>query len=130
MAKKMFFLISILITASILAFFLPYMGRQQSEAEIVRKLSAVRLALTLYNVNHNKKPATPYELIKAGYLEDIPVLKLRWKMPSNEVELMDSMSIKNTGRWAYVKNPNSPDFGLFYIDSAASDRKGRPWSLL
>jgi hypothetical protein len=36
--------------------------------------------------------------------------------------------VEDTGGWAYVNAPASPDFGLVFLDCSHSDEKGRRWS--
>lgn len=82
-------------------------------------------------MNENKVSLDPQkDLKKVGYIKEVPEIKLKWKFPSKEIRLVDSFEIKNTGGWAYVKNPKDANFGLLYIDSSSKDSKGRYWSWL
>lgn len=130
MLKKIFiFAFSLFFLVSLLSFIV-YLRSEQTASQIVRKLSAVRLAFTLYKVNNKKDAISPEELIKAGYLESIPAIKLKWKLACDKAEMRNTFNIKNTGCWAYVNNNKDSSFGLFYIDSSAKDPNGRDWSAL
>ena len=97
-------------------------------AEVVRKLSALRLALALYKVEHKKIPSAFEEVLTSGKLESVPELKLRRHFSSAKVRNVSALEIRDTGGWAYVNAPGNKDFGLVYIDSSHADEKGRFWS--
>ncbi len=125
------FFLFLLVSTFLIWKFLYWFSSSQSEAEIIRKMSSIRLCLTLYSINENKISLDPQkDLKKVGYLNEIPQIKLKWKFPSREIRLVDRLEIKNTGKWAYIKNAKDTNFGLFYIDSSAKDSKGRYWSWL
>lgn len=111
-----------------LIFFFFYLRKQNSEDEVIRKLSGLRLSLLLYKMKYKDFPAEFENVIKAGYLEDVPEIKLKWKFKSKKVNQYDSLKFNNTGTWAYINNPLDKNFGLIYIDSIEKDTKGRYWS--
>ena len=102
--------------------------RGMKAAEVVRKLSAIRLALALYAVEHKEPPAAFEGLLDSGKLEAVPELKLRGHFYSSKVANVPAFAIRDTGGWAYVNDPRSRDFGLAYIDCSHKDEKGRYWS--
>jgi len=97
-------------------------------AEVVRKLSGMRVALELYRQEYKRPPASFGDILKAGTLEEAPALKLARHFRRSSVRDTPSMIIKDTGGWAYVNAPKDPAFGLLYIDCAHRDEKGRYWS--
>jgi len=97
-------------------------------AEVLRKLSGLRVSLTLYTLEHGKKPASFADIIKSGNLEGAPKLKLARHFAATSVRDTNSFRIKDTGGWAYVNAPGDPSFGLLYIDCSHKDEKGRYWS--
>ena len=49
--------------------------------------------------------------------------------PTNSVNYYPSFEARDTGAWAYVNAPASPDFGRFYIDCTHMDQeRGYIWS--
>lgn len=124
----------LLLSAAVLGFglrFFLWFSSSQNEAEIIRKLSSIRLCLTLYSINEKKVSTDPVsDLARVGYMKEIPYIKLKWKFKSDRIELVDTVKIRNTGHWAYVNNPGDVNFGLLYIDSSARDSKDRYWSWL
>ncbi|GAB4032787.1 MAG: hypothetical protein Fur0012_11740 [Elusimicrobiota bacterium] len=129
--KKLFLLLlSFAALGLVLRFFL-WFSSSQEEAEIIRKLSSIRLCLTLYSINEKKVSTDPVsDLARVGYMKEIPYIKLKWKLKSDKIELVDTVRIRDTGHWAYVNNPSDIHFGLLYIDSSARDSKERYWSWL
>jgi len=105
-----------------------YLRGGMDAAEAVRKLSGLRLSIELYRQEHKKLPASFADTLKAGTLEEAPVLKLPGHLKTAKVSDNPSMLIRDTGGWAYVNNPADPAFGLVYIDSSGKDEKGRFWS--
>ncbi len=96
--------------------------------EVLRKLGALRISAELYREDREHFPLTFADTVRAGKLEAVPRLKLRWHPACDSVRDVRSAGITGSGCWAYVNNPKSPDFGLVYIDSAGKDEKGRYWS--
>ncbi len=105
-----------------------YLRGGMDAAEVVRKLSGLRLSLELYRQAHGRLPVSFSETIRAGALEAAPDLKLPGHLPRSGVRDTPALTITGYGGWAYVNDPRSPDFGLVYIDSARRDEKGRFWS--
>lgn len=96
--------------------------------EAIRRLSGLRVAVALYRLEYKAPPASFGELVRSGKLEAPPDLKLPWHRGSSAVRDVPSMRITDSGGWAYVNGPKSPDFGLIYIDCSHRDGKGRFWS--
>jgi len=96
--------------------------------EALRRLSGMRVAVTLYRLEHKAPPASFAELVRSGKLEAAPELKLPRHRGSALVRDVAAMKITDSGGWAYVNDPKSPDFGLVYIDCSHRDGKGRFWS--
>lgn len=96
--------------------------------EVLRKLGALRISVELYRQDRKSFPPAFADTVRAGKLEGVPRLKLRWRQTCGSVRDVPSMRITGSGCWAYVNDPKNPDFGLVYIDSAGRDEKGRYWS--
>ena len=105
-----------------------HLSRGMDAAEVVKKLSGMRLSLELDRQEYKRLPASVKETLRAGTLEEAPGLKLSLHLKTSSVRDTPSMLIKDTGGWAYVNEPGDPDFGLLYIDCAHKDEKGRFWS--
>ncbi len=105
-----------------------YVYSGMGAAEVLRKLSGMRLSTELFRQGHGRLPYSFAETLRAGSLEEVPRLKLRWHPARSSVRDTPSMSIRDTGAWAYVNDPASPQYGLLYIDCAHRDEKGRFWS--
>ncbi len=97
-------------------------------AEVVRKLSGLRMSLALYAMDHGGKPASFGDTIRSGSLEDAPPLKLPGHFRRSSVRDVRTFAITDTGGWAYVNDPKDPSFGLLFIDCSHKDEKGRYWS--
>lgn len=105
-----------------------YLRGGMEAAEVIRKLSSLRVSLELYRQEYKRLPASFSETLRTGTLEEAPALKLPGHLKRSSVRDTSSMSIKDSGGWAYVNNPGDPAFGLLYIDCAHRDEKGRFWS--
>lgn len=97
-------------------------------AEVLRKLSGLRLAVELYRQEKRALPPSFADVLAAGKLEAVPALKLRRHRRAAAVRDAASQEVRDTGGWAYVNGPASPQFGLVYIDCSHYDEKGRRWS--
>lgn len=116
-------------TAALLAGLAGYhFARGMGAAEVVRKLSGMRVSLVLYRQEYKRLPASFGETLSGGTLEEAPRLKLSWHLAGSEVRDTPSMLITDSGGWAYVNDPKDPAFGLVYIDCSHKDEKGRYWS--
>ena len=121
--------ITILAAAALLsACVFYYLSRGMEAAEVVRRLSGMRVSLELYRQQYKKLPASFSETLRAGTLEEAPALKLPGHLEKSRVLDTPAMLIKDTGGWAYVNAPGDPAFGLLYIDCSHKDEKGRFWS--
>lgn len=96
--------------------------------EAVRRLSALRLSAELYRQEHKRLPAAFADTVRAGTLEAAPYLKLPGHFRRGEVKDVPAFGISDSGGWAYVNDPKSPDFGLVYMDCSHRDERGRYWS--
>jgi len=105
-----------------------YLRGGMDAAEVVRKLSGIRLSLELYRQEHKQYPAAFAETLRAGTLEAAPELKLPGHFRNSKVRDTPALTITDSGGWAYVSDPKSPDFGLLYIDCSHRDEKSRFWS--
>jgi hypothetical protein len=105
-----------------------YYMRGMEAAEVVRKLSGMRVSLEFYRQEYKRPPSSFKDTLKAGTLEEAPALKLSRHLKSSSVRDTPSMLIRDTGGWAYVNDPKDRAFGLIYIDCAHKDEKGRYWS--
>ncbi len=105
-----------------------YISSGMEAAEVVRKLSGLRVSLELYRQENKRLPASFGETLRTGTLEEAPALKLPGHLKNSSVKDTPSMLIRDTGGWAYVNDPKDRAFGLLYIDCAHKDGKGRFWS--
>jgi len=105
-----------------------YFTSGMGAAEVIRRLSGLRISLELYRQEHRRLPGSFQETLTAGTLEEAPGLKLPRHLKRSSVRDTPAMLIKDTGGWAYVNDPKDPAFGLLYIDCAHKDEKGRFWS--
>ena len=105
-----------------------YLRTSMPAAEVVRKLAGMRVALTLYRLEHKRFPGSFGDVVASGQLEAVPDLKLSGHLRYAAVRQAGSFELKDTGGWAYVNDPGRPQFGLLYIDCSHKDEKGRFWS--
>lgn len=105
-----------------------YTAYSMSSAEVIRKLSGMRIAAGLFRMSKGRPPADIGEMIKNGNLEAAPELKLRGHLASSKVRNASSLAVRDTGGWAYVNDPKSADYGTVFIDCAHTDEKARYWS--
>ncbi len=105
-----------------------YISGGMGAAEVVRKLSGLRLSLELYSQEYKRLPASFGETLRAGTLEEAPALKLPGHLRRSSVKDTPSMLIRDSGGWAYVNDPKDRAFGLLYIDCSHKDERGRFWS--
>ena len=105
-----------------------HMNRSMEPAEVMRKLSGLRMAVTFFRVAHSRQPADIGEVIQSGNLEAVPVIKLKRHPSSSRVRNAREPAALDTGGWAYVSNPESRAFGTVFIDCVHKDGKGRSWS--
>ena len=118
------------IAALLLAAFriFTYADRSMEPAEVIRKLSGMRMAITIFLLANGRQPADIREVIKSGNLEAIPLLKLKRHFASSKVRNTSELATRDTGGWAYVNDPKSREFGTVFIDCTHKDGKGRFWS--
>ena len=105
-----------------------YMNYSMRSAEVIRKLSGMRVAAVLFRMSKGRPPSDIGEMIMNGTLEAAPKLKLRWHMASSKVRNASTLAVRDTGGWAYVNDPKSAGYGTFFIDCSHTDEKGRYWS--
>ena len=118
-------LLLLLPAAAVLAAAAWYFLYSTSAADAIRRLGMLRLSLELYKAGVRPPPENFSEVIRAGNLEKVPPLKLAGHPPAFSVKEVNSFSVSDSGSWAYVSNPESPDFGLIFIDCSHRDEKGR-----
>ncbi|HAT72831.1 MAG TPA: hypothetical protein DCS63_08455 [Elusimicrobia bacterium] len=105
-----------------------YYGSGMEAAEVIRKLSGLRMALAFYTLEHKTAPSAFEDVLRDGKLEAAPRLKLPGHFGSSAVRNTPSFEIRDSGGWAYVNDPRAPRFGLVFIDCWHPDEKGRYWS--
>jgi len=105
-----------------------YANSSMEPAEVIRKLSGMRMAITFFRLAGGRQPADIGEVIKKGNLEAVPVLKLKRHLASSKVRNAPEPAALDTGGWAYVNDPKSRAFGTVFIDCTHKDGKGRSWS--
>lgn len=118
----------VILMALSAAALLLYMRSAMPAAGVIRKLSGLRVALTLYRLEHKTFPASFEQLQADGKLEAVPELKLACHRSAAKVADVPAFGLKDTGSWAYVNEPRAAQFGLVYIDCRHRDEKGRFWS--
>lgn len=93
-------------------------------------LGQVRSALSIYYGDHEGRyPAALSELTAGGrYLPELPSVKGLPHPSSSEAAEYSSPSSSDTGRWGYVNDPTSKEFGTVWIDCTHTDAKGRSWT--
>ena len=128
MSKKPLFVLAAAAALLLAGGGLVYLRSGMDAPEVLRKLSGLRVSLELYSMEHRKKPAAFGDIIKEGQLEGAPSLKLPGHRKTSEVRNTPAFTLSDSGGWAYVNAPASPDFGLIFIDCAHKDEKGRFWS--
>ncbi|MFA5138173.1 MAG: hypothetical protein WC728_02990 [Elusimicrobiota bacterium] len=102
------------------------------DASMIGTLGSLRSSVSIYASDAEDFPKDLQALVPK-YASSIPML---WRAPrgtalhpmSNAVEYYPTLTGKDTGHWAYVNDPASPDFGKVYIDCTHTDHKGRVWS--
>jgi hypothetical protein len=122
MAKRAFYS-ALLLAALLWVAWLRLAGSSSEEA--VRKLGGLRLALEFYRQEFREYPRDYAAVVRAGKLEAAPRLKLPRHLPADKVYGVPSYALADTGGWAYVNDPASPDFGRVFIDCSHKDEKGR-----
>jgi hypothetical protein len=105
-----------------------YANSSMEPADVVRKLSGMRMAVTMFRLARGRQPADIREVIENGNLEAVPVLKLTRHPASSKVRNTPELAAQDTGGWAYVNDPKSREFGTVFIDCTHKDGKGRFWS--
>lgn len=105
-----------------------YLAAGMEAAEVVRKLSGLRLSLAFYAREHKALPAAFEDTVRVGNLEAPPALKLPRHFRTSSVRNVDALRITDRGGWAYVNAPGDRNFGVLFIDCSHRDGKGRFWS--
>lgn len=105
-----------------------YLRGGMGSPEVLRKLAGARMALEFYRQEKKSLPSDFGLVVASGKLEAVPELKLPGHHRSREVRNTPVFDVKDTGGWAYVSDPSSPEFGLVYIDCSHKDEKSRSWS--
>ncbi|MBI4679530.1 MAG: RDD family protein [Elusimicrobia bacterium] len=97
-------------------------------------LGAIRSALAIYYGDMEGQYPTELDALTVGgkYLVVLPVAKTPPLHPdSNRVYGFPSRSqasSSDSGGWAYVNNPQDPDFGSVWVDCTHQDSKGTVWN--
>ncbi|MFA6434128.1 MAG: hypothetical protein WCW52_05480 [Elusimicrobiales bacterium] len=128
MNKKIFLISGMAATALAALGLFGYLNHSMNSAEVIRKLSGIRMAGGLFRLEKGRPPSGIGELISSGNLEAAPELKLRMHRTSSKVRNASVLTVADTGGWAYVNDPKSPDYGTFFIDCSHTDEKDRYWS--
>ena len=96
-------------------------------------LASVRSALTLYYADNTFYPADDLSSLVQGrrYLDNLPLVKLPGtnhpENPHVTVGASTAAAVTDTGGWAYVNDPASPDFGTLLINCTHADSAGKIW---
>ena len=93
---------------------------------------SLRSDVSIYFGDEERYPSDLQALVPK-YEKSIPVL---WRAPrgtaphpmSDAVEYYPAAADKDTGHWAYINDPKSPDYGRVTIDCTHTDHKGKVWS--
>ncbi len=110
---------------------------QSSEGAVKGALGAVRSALSIYyGDTEGRYPSTLSELTVAGkYLSKIPRIQVASHGETDAVTTLRGitdaaslkMKLKDTGGWAYVSDPKSPQFGTVIVDCTHTDSHSSTW---
>jgi hypothetical protein len=108
--------------------------RLSLEGKAKGNLGSLRASLAIYyGDTEGKYPKDPKALVPK-YLPEIPALELPDHPASNEIIVLTDAKgdkidpyIKDTGKWLYISNPDSPLDGTLVIDCNHKDAKGRLW---
>jgi len=101
-------------------------GRQRGELSVIRsQLEEYKSSLGTYP----EKPEAVGLIVSSCSPRGLWQDKLYPHPPGVGVEYYPEAESRDSGKWAYVNNPASADFGRFYIDCAHQDPdRGEPWS--
>jgi len=105
-----------------------YINYSMEPAEVFRKLSGMRMAITFFRLATGRQPSDIGEVIQNGNLEAVPRIKLKRHLASSKVRKTAKLIVRDTGGWGYVNDPADRDFGTIFIDCTHKDEKGRYWS--
>ena len=101
-------------------------GRQRGD------LSTIRYQLEEYK---NASGRYPEKAVEVGLIVSSCSPRGLWQdklyphPPGGEVNYYPAAESRDSGKWAYVNEPASKDFGRFYIDCSHRDPdRGEPWS--
>ena len=101
-------------------------------------LSAMRSALNIYQSDHKTYPTEIYSpafygryffesnLLPRNVRPGLPPEQHFW--PSKAIRSEPRRISLDSGQWVYINNPESPEFGVFYLDCTHQDYAGRTWS--
>ncbi|MFA6030679.1 MAG: hypothetical protein WC969_12550 [Elusimicrobiota bacterium] len=101
-----------------------------TEGGNITSLGSIRSALSVYYGDHEGKyPAELSELTAGGrYLSALPELRGTPHAPTDETAYYSDVRSSDTGRWGYVNEPASKDFGTVWVDCTHTDMKERNWT--
>lgn len=107
--------------------------RYSGEGQNKGNLSLLRQRLMEYHGAEGGYPPDLESLVREPGLVRIPELWRVWgaglpHAKSAQVELRRGKVLRDTGHWAYVNAPGSPDFGSVYIDCTHTDARGELWA--
>jgi len=81
--------------------------------------------------------------MKFPYIASIPMVQVKDHAPTNDIEIYgneacvpkgprgyavaDGTKLRDTGKWGYIADKNSPCWGMLFVDCTHNDYKGTPW---
>ena len=111
--------------------------RKAHEGMTKGNLGAIRSALSIYYGDHEGRyPASLDELTVDGkYLVRVPSAVTGKHDSTNGVVILDRVAdeadllrqVRDTGKWLYVADEDSPMFGTIVVDCTHTDSTGRVW---
>jgi uncharacterized RDD family membrane protein YckC len=113
------------------------LGAAVKEGRTKGCLATLRIQLKLYYTdNNNIYPATVQDTLVPKYIKRIPECECVRSHPvSNEVRIIQDSHgerlayfVQDSGKWLYMGDKTSPDWGNVIIDCTHTDRSGYTWS--
>ena len=108
---------------------------QSAEGRFKGDLGAIRSALSIfYGDKEGLYPSDPNTELIPKYMSQIPEIHLEHHQASKTIRIITQFNgkdlksaVEDTGRWTYVGDPASPNFGSIFIDCSHNDAKDRVW---
>ncbi len=110
------------------------------KGDIIFFLGSMRSALEIYRSDHETFPKDIYgsdfygryffesniHRLRRGLRPGLPPEQHLW--PSKKIRMEREKIYADSGQWIYINDPNSPNFGTFYIDCTHQDYDDHVWN--